>query len=45
MQKKNNWLWKKGINSTEWVDREEWGRKIKLKPKAQKVVRTLKQCR
>ena len=29
----------KGINSIEWIDREEWRRKVKLKLKSQKDVK------
>ena len=32
------------INGVEWIDGEEWGRKIKLKLQAQKDVKTLILC-
>ena len=34
----------KGNNSMQWIDREEWGRKIKLILQAQKYVKTLILC-
>ena len=34
----------KGIANFEWVDREEWRRKMKLKPQAEKDVQTSILC-
>ena len=44
MQKVATGMREKGINNLEWVKREEWRRKIKLKLKAQKDVQTSRLC-